>query len=236
MMAVCHHDLRSWFNLLVMTTCPDQTAQANRMLFRPALTPYIVRNDFLPSATVDGLLKHTKTNESRFRASRIGYGDNAGVDPAIRLSSTLDDLGVFKSTLKNLLSPLAPVFAAELRLQPFQLKGIELELVAHGDGAFFERHIDTIRTAQSRENKSVRLLSAVYYFHATPKGFTGGALRLHEAMPRENEEQFVDIEPVHNSLVVFPSWMPHEVMPVRCPTQRFIDSRFALNCWFHRAR
>jgi SM-20-related protein len=219
-----------------MTACPNQKAQATRTLLRPTLTPYIVRNDFLPSAIVDGLLEHTITNQSRFRASRIGYGESEGVNPAVRISSTLDDLGSFKSTLKNLLRPLAPVFVAELKLQPFHLKGIELELVAHGDGAFFERHIDTIRSARSHEAQSVRLLSGVYYFHATPKGFEGGALRLHEAMRPENEGQFIDVEPVHNSLVIFPSWMPHEVMSVRCPTRRFIDSRFAINCWFHRAR
>jgi SM-20-related protein len=236
MTAACHRDGHTLCKLLVMTACPDQTAHATRTLLRPALTSYIVRNDFLPSATVDGLLEHTRTNQSRFRASRIGFGDNAGVNPSVRISSTLDDLGAFKSTLKNLLRPLSPVFAAELRLRPFHLKGIELELVAHGDGAFFERHIDTIRSAPSRETRSVRLLSGVYYFHATPKSFEGGALRLHEAMRRENEGQFVDVEPVHNRLVIFPSWMPHEVMPVRCPTRRFIDSRFAINCWFHRAR
>jgi asparagine synthetase B (glutamine-hydrolysing) len=45
-----------------------------------------------------------------------------------------------------------------------------------------------------------------------------------------------DIEPIHNSLLMFPSWAPHEVMPVNCPSQRFIDSRFAINCWVHRER
>jgi SM-20-related protein len=49
-------------------------------------------------------------------------------------------------------------------------------------------------------------------------------------------QTFIDIEPVHNSLLVFPSWAPHEVMPVSCPSQRFMDSRFAINCWVNNKK
>ena len=52
---------------------------------------------------------------------------------------------------------------------------VELELVAHNDGAFYARHIDT---ATGEDSNQVRVLSGVYYFHAKPKAFTGGALRL----------------------------------------------------------
>jgi Rps23 Pro-64 3,4-dihydroxylase Tpa1-like proline 4-hydroxylase len=45
---------------------------------------------------------------------------------------------------------------------------------------------------------------------------------------------FVDIEPANDTLVFFPSWYPHEVLPVSCPSGRFEDSRFAINCWVHR--
>ena len=74
------------------------------------------------------------------------------------------------------------------------------------------------------------VLSGVYYFNAEPKAFTGGALRLH-AIGGKNGENFVDIEPVRNGLLVFPAWAPHEVLPVSCPSKRFINSRFAINCW-----
>jgi Rps23 Pro-64 3,4-dihydroxylase Tpa1-like proline 4-hydroxylase len=101
--------------------------------------------------------------------------------------------------------------------------------VAHGDGAFFTRHFDTIR-ANDSDQKRIRVLSGVYYFNAEPKAFTGGALRLHAIGGKEGEN-FVDIEPARNSLVVFLSWAPHEVLPVSCPSKRFIDSRFAINYW-----
>jgi Rps23 Pro-64 3,4-dihydroxylase Tpa1-like proline 4-hydroxylase len=65
------------------------------------------------------------------------------------------------------------------------------------------------------------------YFHAEPKAFTGGALRLY-AIGRKEDEDFVDIEAVRNSLLVFPSWAPHEVTPVSCPSKRFSSTRDSL--------
>jgi Rps23 Pro-64 3,4-dihydroxylase Tpa1-like proline 4-hydroxylase len=47
----------------------------------------------------------------------------------------------------------------------------------------------------------------------------------------QRDAAFADIEPGQNRLVAFPSWAPHEVMPISCPSRRFIDSRFAVNCW-----
>ena len=79
--------------------------------------------------------------------------------------------------------------------------------------------------------KNIRALSGVYYLHRAPKGFSGGALRFYAI---GDANRFVDVEPVHNSLLVFPSWAPHEVMPISCPTGAFMDSRFAVNCWLHR--
>jgi SM-20-related protein len=75
----------------------------------------------------------------------------------------------------------------------------------------------------------------VYYFFSEPKAFNGGALRLY-AIGGNSQQSFIDIEPERNSLLVFPSWAPHEVMPVHCPSGRFVDSRFAINCWLYRKK
>ena len=66
--------------------------------------------------------------------------------------------------------------------------GLETELVAHGDGAFYTRHIDTHTAHDDDDVNQIRLLSGVYYFHAEPKAFTGGALRLH-AIGAEHERK-----------------------------------------------
>ena len=201
---------------------------------RRILPPYIVRRDFLPAAMVAELLAFAEANEARFVSTKVGVGEGAATKPAVRISSMLRDFAPLKDDFKAIMRPLAPAIAAELKVKPFEVSRVEVELIAHGDGAFYSRHIDTMREGDG--TSKMRLLSGVYYFHAQPKAFEGGALRLHELMPaRDDEARFVDIEPAHNSCVFFPSWMPHEVMPVRCPSKRFADSRFAVNCWFRRA-
>jgi SM-20-related protein len=209
----------------------DQTAPATD---RPAaaranvsiMLPHVVRRNFLPEAVVAALLDYTVLHEADF----VPTGIRARFDPTIRVSSRLVKLGAFREIIGDKIRDIVPALIAELRVAPFQLDTLEFELVAHGDGAFYKRHID-VKTAPVRRARRSRALSAVYYFHAEPKAFSGGALRLYGI---GDGAGYIDIEPVRNSLLVFPSWAPHEVTPVQCPSRRFADSRFAINCWIHR--
>ena len=197
---------------------------------RSIMPPFRVLADFLDAADADRLLDHVAAREAAFAPTEVGHGDKARLDPAIRVSTSIADLGAFRPLLKTRLKGMAAELTAELKLTPFATARVELELVAHGDGAFYRRHIDTQTLG---ERAHLRVLSGVYYFHRRPKGFTGGALRLYAI---GDAERFTDIEPVHNTLVVFPAWAPHEVRPVACPSGQFMDSRFAINCWLHARR
>ena len=147
----------------------------------------------------------------------------------MRVSTGTHELGPFKSILKSEMLALLPDLTEKLGATPVESPKVELQLVAHNDGAFYKRHIDT-QTASDRYG--IRVLSGVYYFHAEPKAFSGGALRLYAI--GGDGQRYVDIEPTRNSLLVFPSWAPHEVIPISCPSKRFADSRFAINCWVYR--
>ncbi len=192
------------------------------------MLPHAVQYDFLPNDTVAALLEYAVTHEPDFVPTEVRF---QRLDPTVRVSARLAQLGAFRQIIEHKVFEMLPVLTDELRVTPLQADRMEIELVAHGDGAFYKRHIDT-RTAPAGEGRRFRALSAVYYFFTDPKGFSGGALRLYGI---GNRTDFVDIEPVRNSLLVFPSWAPHEVMPVHCPSRRFIDSRFAINCWIYRS-
>jgi SM-20-related protein len=121
-----------------------------------------------------------------------------------------------------------------LSIKPFAIREPELEVSAYNDGAFFQPHIDTMTGQPGRD--SCRMVSGVYYFQGQPKGFEGGELRLHRFGSRGGDnEGHIDLAPIANSCLLFPSWAPHEVRPVRCPSGRFEDSRFAVNIWLHAA-
>jgi SM-20-related protein len=193
---------------------------------------YLVLRDFLDEATVAGLLDYALSRQSDFVPTKLGSG---AVDPSFRVSTGLRELGSYQQVLKVKILDLVPWLVSQLRVAPFEAVKLETQLVAHGNGAFYKRHIDTETATNYREARKIRVLSGVYYFNAEPKAFGGGALRLYAIAGKEGEN-FVDVEPTRNSLLVFPSWVPHEVMPVCCASKRFIDSRFAINCWVHRKK
>jgi Rps23 Pro-64 3,4-dihydroxylase Tpa1-like proline 4-hydroxylase len=197
------------------------------------MPPYRVYRGFLDSATHASLLVWTIENEAKFKASLVSRGQgNDKHDPSLRASLRVSDFGPMKSLLRLRLLDFVPTLIRDLRVTPFEPSEVELELVANNDGAFFKQHIDTF-TGDGRR-ASDRMLSAVYYFHAEPRAFTGGALRLYSFGTDAHDSNFTDVEPEQNMLLAFPSWWPHQVLSVSCPSRRFSDSRFNVNCWVHR--
>lgn len=200
--------------------------------------PYVVQDDFLPAEEAQALLAWAIAHEANFTASRVLDG---AIRPKIRHSRQLRgvDITDWRRRLKGYFKPLVASLIAELSVSPFEIAGTELDIASHNDGDFYRRHIDMKTGPVDLERR--RVLSLVYYFNAEPAAFTGGALRLHAAGKRNrasvepSPDSYADIVPVHNRLAAFPSWMPHEVLPVLCPSGRFADSRFSINCWFYAA-
>ena len=220
------------------TAEPVQDSGTSKPTVKGLMPPYRVLHDFLDGATAAALLAYAQTRENTFKPTRVIDRDRDLESvrvkekhvPSIRMSVATHELSDFRPLLATKVLGLVPELVRTLRMTPFETGPLELQLVAHGDGAFFKRHIDTQSAATGPDD--IRMLSGIYYLHATPKGFDGGALRLYAI----GSPDFVDIPPEHNTFLAFPSWAPHEVMPVHCPSRRFSDSRFAINCWVYRKK
>ena len=197
---------------------------------RCILPPYFVLHDFLRAKDADGLLSFAVEHRDSFAPAKTGLGAEGALRTHIRSSEQTRELGAFADILREALLPCLPELCVGVGLSPFVPDGIALQLVAHGDGGFYKRHIDTATTPMAHR---LRVLTAVYYVHRRPKIYQGGALRLHAI---GGGETFVDVQPAHNMLVVFPAFAPHEVLPVRCPSEDFADRRFSVNCWAYRSR
>jgi SM-20-related protein len=193
------------------------------------LPSYHVVHAFLGEELIERLLECAKKHENNFLPTKVGLSEGS-FDPEIRISRVLRDFPQLRTELSARFRQRMPQAIHELGLSPFELAGCEIELVAHGDGAFYKRHIDTATGIQNAQTQ--RVLTGVLYFHTLPKAYTGGELRLHAFSSPERGERFVDIEPERDKLVLFPSWAPHEVLPIVSPGRKFEDSRFAINCWF----
>ena len=159
---------------------------------------------------------NTSTNEADYRRSRVLYS-----------------FPEFSELIVNRLQGILPDVFSKLGMQPFPVSQIESQLTSHNDGNYYKVHNDN-----GSPNTATRELTYVYYFYREPKRFSGGELRLYDSKIENNfyvkAESFKTVEPRNNSVVFFLSRYMHEVLPVRCPSKAFADSRFTINGWVHR--
>ena len=227
-----------------MLPAPSRELQLSSVL--APLPPFVQLRGFLPNAEHHGLLEWVLAHPDTFQSATVTgkAGVPGRVDPLLRIALTAPVPEVLEKGLRARLLGTLDRIADGIGYAGPPLTSFEHQLAAHGDGAHYRPHLD-IPVGKNRAPLGAgpgedRVLSAVYYFHHEPKGFSGGELRLHRFgadWDRDDAEpsSFVDVEPIDNSLVAFPSWAMHEVRPVRCSSGRFEDYRFALNCWFCRA-
>jgi len=199
----------------------------------PVRCPHVLFRDFLGPETVAALLDYVAARERDFTPSKVRNRQSGPrIDRAVRDCYDLAGVGPFKATLRACIGRIAAQTVQRLGLFEPAVEPREFEIAAYCDGGHFAPHLDTF------ELNRVRVLTCVYYFAATPCRFSGGNLRLHGFPARSAEggmePQTVDIMPETDSLVVFPSWLRHEVMPVEVPSRAWADARFSINCWIHR--
>jgi len=180
---------------------------------------------FLAQPELDSLVQFVIAREQSLVPSRVMEGASpAGmVNRELRRSRVLNDIGGFESLFAAHLTARLPDIFGILGIDAFRLQGIEMQLAAYEDGGFFGRHRDT-----DANHAPSRTLTFVYFFFCGARRFRGGELRLYHV------GGVTTIVPEQNVLVVFPSRMLHEVLPVECPSKVFADGRFTITGWLHR--
>ena len=189
--------------------------------------PHLILRDFLAPDEHQALLAWALANEARFTIATL---DGGIVNPARRRCQRLGDLGPSRAVLQHRLTAHYKDWLQQLRITAFELAELQLEIAAYSDGAHFTYHVDAARPTVNGHLAN-RRLTGVYYFFREPQQFKGGHIRLFPFGAGRQSEDFIAIPPQQNTLLVFPSWVGHEVTPIECPTQNFADCRFAVNCW-----
>ncbi len=193
--------------------------------------PHRVLTGWLGEAQAAALLAYTLTAEARFTPTLLndqtpGHVNPGRLDAVVRQSSVLKDLGAFAGPLRRKALALQAGLETAFDMSHTPANSTQIEMVAHGDGAFYRPHTDTY-TGDEYTPGGRRRLTMVYYLHRRPRRFTGGRLRLFDL----GGEQSIRIEPTHDSLLVFPSSARNEVETISCPAGAFADGRFAVNIW-----
>ena len=189
-------------------------------------------DEFLPVNELRMVCEAATADPAAFVQSAVLNYGGGGVEPGVRRSRVRYDEPTVLALFEERLRAYADTIFERLRMPPFPIRRLEVQLTATNDGEYFRVHNDNTH-GQVRS----RRVTFVYYFHREPKSFSGGNLRLYASSTdgqrwRETAD-YVDIEPVQNRLVVFPSFLMHELRPVVVPSGQFNDGRFTVNGWIH---
>jgi SM-20-related protein len=199
-----------------------------------ARCPHLIFREVLGSSMVEALLTHVERHRREFRPANIRnpLTGKGLVNLRQRNCLLFRDLGPCRQAFEAFVREAAAEILCGLQLGETNVEPREFEICAYGEGSHFGAHVDTQKMADR-----VRVVSCIYYFASTPRAFRGGELRLHGfPLPSATKEPvFVDVAPETDTLVVFPSWLRHEVLPVHVPSGKWSDCRFSINCWMLRA-
>ena len=197
-----------------------------------------IKKAFLTKRELRGLTKYVLKHESDFTESTVvpdGVPEGA-TDPSYRKSRVLYEFQEYGTLIQDRLLALLPEVLKAFNREAFQISHIDVQITASNDGDFFKVHQDN--SFVEPLDVSLRELSFVYYFNSEPKAFSGGQLRFYESEDGEVQSSVETasrtITPRQNTIVFFPSSHNHEVLPVRCPSRKFRNSRFTVNGWFIR--
>lgn len=197
----------------------------------------VVKRNFLTKPELRGLMEYTLTHEADFTPGSIIPNEKteASTVPDYRRSRVLFEFGEYRTLIEDRILANLPSVLRVLRRDAFPLWYVDSQITASNDGDFYKAHRDN--GASEPVDIPLRQLSFVYYFHSEPKAFSGGQLRFHDWADGELEDEQAGtrtIIPRQNTIVFFPSSYEHEVLPVRCQSRNFANSRFTANGWLIR--
>jgi hypothetical protein len=188
--------------------------------------PFAFITDFLPPALHQSLLPRVlAAPDENVVASKVGRDVYR---PESRVSLTVEGLSEIQDEFwQHAVAALPSVFA-RLGVEPFTPRKKEVRVRTYREGHFFEIHRDN-----SIPESADRRVSFVYFFHRTPRRYTGGDLLFFDTNTLQNRysgvTSFTRIEPTDNAIVFFPSRFYHAVIPVKCTSTDPGDTRFVVN-------
>lgn len=209
------------------------TAVAERPEKLPARC--VVLDEFLAPQELEQLTRFTLEHQADFQTSEVlsPQAEGGMVNYDHRRSRVLMDLGHHQDLMLERIQTVLPEVLKKLDMEEFSIAAIEAQITASNDGDFFHFHSDN-----ASDRVASRYLTFVYFFHREPQPFEGGELRIHDAHLEGNEYasegSYQSIVPRQNQIVFFPCQLMHEITEVKCPSQRFADSRFTVNGWLRR--
>ena len=209
---------------------PQKITQSTTKEPQTSILPssYLQISDFFTTTEQKKLIQYCLNHEQEFVATTTSVNTNN-----YRKSQVLYSFPEFKNLISNKIEFILPDVLAQLEIPNFEIAEIEAQITAHNDGHFYKIHNDN-----GSKDTASRVLTYVYYFYQEPKVFSGGELKIYDSKVENNYYVAADsyniVEPKNNSIIFFLSHYMHEVLPIKCTSQNFVDSRFTINGWIRK--
>ncbi len=105
--------------------------------------PHRILAGWLGEAGSARLLAYTLAAEAQFIPTRLAHEGTGRLETLTRQSSVLKDLGDFARPLRRKALALQAELEADFEMDHTLPNSTQMEVVAHGDGAFYRPHTDT---------------------------------------------------------------------------------------------
>jgi hypothetical protein len=188
--------------------------------------PFVLFKNFLPPECHDALLPFALSVREQFVSARAGtLRPKAGARETLEFCGEWFGVKLFHDAISKVLPSVLP----RLQVQPFAIDVLDVQLRAYLDGHFYKAHMDAPANSPIVNR---RVLNYVYYFHRLPKPYSGGELLVFDTdveADKFTKSRFTRVVPEDNSIIFFVPNFYHCVLPVRCPSKDFSDSRFVIN-------
>jgi SM-20-related protein len=190
----------------------------------------VIFDEFLVLEELAALREFSQEREPDFRTSQVF--DPGHESDSYRRSRVLLNTGRFHRLMCERITFYLPRILRALNHPFFDVSRVESQITASNDGDYFHMHNDN-----THANWPSREITFVYFFHREPRSFQGGELLLYDTREEAGTSTASAIRkritPEQNSIIFFESSCLHEILPVRCPSRLFADSRFTMNGWLH---
>lgn len=197
------------------------------------VAPVMVIDDLYQSTLVEKALAQIAKNEAQYREAGVRIKGEHLVQKKSRDSAVNRQPHLLFDYLDNWISTNLELLNNNLGVNLPNTQRREIKASYFGNGQYFRAHTDNTHFL----DEHWRCLSWIYYLHKQPRQFTGGDLFVYGTKASEkkfNTNVALKIEPLCNRLVLFPSYLYHEVTTVKCDEEaEFISGRHSIAGHIH---
>jgi uncharacterized protein len=208
---------------------PASESPSVRVVAGAAVEPpsVCVIDEFMTYEEIAGIRDYAERHPGDFHPARVGGSAGGRVDHSRRRALVMYPVPLVR-LIRERVTAILPRAEDALGLPAFLAERVDVQITAYTGGGFYNRHTDN-----SSAVAAGRKISYVLFVHRSPRAFTGGEFVLYPYGPADLRSGRQAVSPETGRIVLFPSSLLHEIMPVRACGDLIEEGQLTVNGWIH---